>query len=397
MVALGAGDLWELAPIRYSETVATDAVATLAADLASGKIKVEGDTALERLDFVLKVLGVPADSQMLVYSKTSHQNSLIRPSNPRALYFSMNAYVGYVPGGDIEVIATDKVLGPVFYLIRQGADGGLAIERDLASCIRCHGTTATSNVPGMQVRSVIPDEDGRPLLAMGTSQVDHRTPVAERWGGYYITGRASMPHLGNRVYQEDGAAEPEASGLMDLSDKIDVSKYLRPTSDVVALMVLEHQCRMQNLLTAAAMQYRRAHYLGLAADPQGNPDDGTAGRVADGMAEEIVNCLFFKDEADPGEDTEGGAAFQKALGKEIPRTADGRSLADFRLYQRLFKYRCSYMVYSDAFKNLPPRVRDAVLGRMRRVLAGENTVVDWLSGSELKHISAILAETLPGW
>jgi hypothetical protein len=396
-MALGSADVWDLAPIRYSDTQATDAVATLAADLASGKTKVEGETELEQLDFVLRTLGVSAASQMLVYSKTSHQNPLIRPSNPRALYFSMNAYVGYVPGGDIEAIVQDRLLGPVFYLIHQGEKGGLKIERDLTSCISCHGTTATSNVPGMQVRSVIPDEDGHPLLAMGTSQVDHRTPVAQRWGGYYVSGRASMPHLGNRVYQKDGVAEPAASKLMELSGVIDATKYLRPTSDVVALMVLEHQCRMHNLLTAAAMRYRRAFHLGRAADSQGNPDEGAAGRVADGMADDIVNCLFFKDEADPGEDTEGAVAFQKAFAKEIPRTADGRSLVDFRLYQRLFKYRCSYMVYSDAFKEMPPRVRKAVQDRMKRTLAGKNPAVDWLSASERKRISAILAETLPGW
>jgi hypothetical protein len=396
-LALGAADLWDLAPIHYSDTPATDALASLAADLASGETWVEGKPGLERLDFVLRTLGVPADSQMLVFSKTSHQNPLIRPSNPRALYFSMNAYVGYVPGGEIEVIIQDRLLGPVFYLIHDGEQGELEIERDLTSCMSCHGTTATSNVPGMQVRSVIPDEDGHPLLAMGTSQVDHRTPVAERWGGYHVTGRASMPHLGNRVYRKNGEAEPEASDRSEVAGLVDVTKYLRPTSDVVALMVLEHQCRMHNLLTAASMSYRRAHHLGRAADPLGDPDDEAAGRVADRTAGEIVDCMFFKDEADPGEDTEGASAFQLAFAKEIPRTADGRSLADFRLYQRLFKYRCSYMVYSDAFKALPPRVRQAVQEQMKRALAGENPAVDWLSSSERKRISSILAETLPGW
>ncbi len=171
-------------------------LAGLAHDLASGKTKVEGETELERLRFVLKFLHVPEESQVLVFSKTSHQNSLIRPSNPRALYFSMNAYVGFVPGGKIEAIVEDPVLGPVFYLIGSGTDGDLEIGRDLSTCLSCHGTAVTENVPGLQVRSVFADEDGHPLLAMGTSQVDHRTPIAERWGGYYVTGRSSLPHSG---------------------------------------------------------------------------------------------------------------------------------------------------------------------------------------------------------
>ncbi|MES2476817.1 MAG: hypothetical protein V4640_13620 [Verrucomicrobiota bacterium] len=395
--ALGAGDLWDLAPIHYSDAMPSDAVAMLAADLASGKKALAGSTDLERLKFVLNELDVPQESQVLVYSKTSHQNPLIRPSDPRALYFSMNTYVGYVPGGDIEVIVQDRVLGPVFYLIKTVKRGGLEIERDLTTCLSCHGTTATLNVPGMQVRSVIPDEDGHPLLAMGTSQVDYRTAMAERWGGYYVTGRASMPHLGNRVYQNGAVVDAQASNLTDLNGIIDMSRYPRATSDVVALMVLEHQCRMHNLLTAASMRYRRAFYLGRAADAQANPDDGAAGRVADGSAEEIVDCLFFKDEANPGEDTEGGAAFQQAFAKALPTAADGRSLADFQLYQKLFKYRCSYMVYSNAFKDLPPRVARAVKQRMKSALAGESPAVNWLKASERRKISTILAETLPDW
>lgn len=393
----GETDLWDLAPIRYSDSKPTDLVSSLAADLASGKQTVEGNTDLERVSFVLNYLGISQESQLLVYSKTSHQNSLIRPSNPRALYFSMNAYLGYVPGGDIEVIVQDAVLGPVYYLIHRGKDGALEVERDLSTCISCHGTTATENVPGLQVRSVFPDEDGHPLLAMGTSQVNHTTPVAERWGGYYVTGHASMPHLGNRTYQKSGPSEPLASDIQDVSGLIDVSKYLQPTSDVIALMVLEHQCRMHNLFTAASMRYCRAYYLGKASDPDGDPDMGAAGRVADGMADKIVECLFFKDEADPGEATEGSEAFQKAFAREIPKAKDGRSLADFQVYERLFKYRCSYMVYSEPFKDLPLRVKKAVLERMHLTLEGNNPAVDWLKNSERKRISQILKDTMTGW
>lgn len=392
-----ASDLWDLAPIRYSDTAPHDALFSLAADLASGKRNVEGGTSLERLRFVLKVLDVPEDSQVLVFSKTSHQNPLIHPGNPRALYFSENAYVGYVPGGKIEVITQDPVLGPVFYQIWPGEAGTLKIERDLSSCISCHGTTATENVPGMQVRSVFPDGDGHPLLAKGTSQVTHETPLAERWGGYYVTGRGSLPHLGNRIYQENGPSEPRAEDLTDLGGSIDVSKYLRPTSDIAALMVLEHQCRMHNLFTAASMRYRRVYYLSRALNADGDPDQGSAGQVADGMADKIVDCLFFKSEADVGEGVEGGEGFQKSFGSRFPRTGEGRSLADFQLYHRLFKYRCSYMVYSSSFRELPPRVKRAVLLRMHQALAGQNPAVDWLKASERKKIVSILGETLPGW
>lgn len=396
-VARSEADFWDLPPIRYSDTRATDTLAKLAVDLASGARQVEGRTALERLRFVLRVLEIPEESQVMVFSKTSHQNPLIHPKNPRCLFFSDSAYVGYVPGGAIEAVVQDPQLGPVFYLIEPGPDGGLKIERDLSNCLSCHGTTRTEGVPGVQVRSVFPDANGHPLLALGTGTVTHETPLPERWGGYYVTGRSSLPHLGNRVYQENGPDTPASSDLKDLTGVIDVTKYPRPTSDIVALMVLEHQCRLHNLLNAAALQYRRAHFLTRAIDPAADPDAGTAGRVADGAADKIVGCLFFQDEADPGEGIEGGEAFQKAFIARYPRTRDGESLADFHLYGRLFKNRCSYMVYSPAFRDLPPRVKSAVLGKMKAVLAGEHAAIGWLKESERKRISAILAETLPGW
>jgi hypothetical protein len=395
--ALGDVDFWELEPIRYSDAKPTDALASVAADFASGKRNMEGGTALERLRFVLKTLEIPEESQVLVFSKTSHQNSLIHPGNPRALYFSANAYVGYVPGGKIEAIVRDSILGVVFYLIDDSPTGGLKIERDFSNCLSCHGTTATEHVPGLQVRSVLADAGGHPLLALGTSQVSHETPVAERWGSYYVTGRGSLPHLGNRIYQENGPVEPRAEELIDLHQRIDVSKYPCPTSDVVALMVLEHQCKIHNLMTAASMQYRRAYFLGHAMDANRDPDLGSAGQVADASADKIVECLFFKDEADLGENLEGDEAFQRSFGDRIPKTSDGRSLADFQLFHRLFKHRCSYMIYSQAFADLPLRVKRSVLEKMHSALEDDGSKVDWLKASERKKISEVLAETLPGW
>lgn len=395
--ASGQADFWDLPPIRYSDSKADDSLSRLAADLASGVKKVEGVTPLERLSFVLRELDVPEESQMMVYSKTSHQNALIHPRNPRALYFSEEAYVGYVPGGAIEAVVVDPRLGPTFYLIEAGGPLGLKIERDLSNCMSCHGTARTENVPGLLVRSVYPNADGHPLLAMGTSHVTHETPLSERWGGYYVTGRSSLPHLGNRTYEEDGPDDARPSDLADLKDKIDVAKYPRATSDIVALMVLEHQCRMHNLLTAGTLQYQRARFLGRALDPAADPDEGSAGRVADGMAEKIVACLLFQDEADPGDGIEGGEAFQKAFTARFPRTKAGDSLADFQLYDRMFKNRCSYMIYSRSFRDLPPRVKRPVLDRLKAVLAGEDAAFDWLKASERKRIEAILEETLPGW
>jgi hypothetical protein len=198
-----ATDIWDMPPLRYSDTAATDPLAVLAAGAPPGMVVANARTPLDRLRFVLKLLDVPEESQVLVFSKTSKQNPLIHPGNPRCLFFNENSYVGYVPGGDIEVITHDPVLGAVFYLIGGGNEAQtLRISRDTSQCLSCHGTARTESVPGVLVRSVFPDASGQPLFAQGSFLIDHRSPIRERWGGYYVTGQSSLPHLGNRTFEE---------------------------------------------------------------------------------------------------------------------------------------------------------------------------------------------------
>jgi hypothetical protein len=334
---------------------------------------------------------------VLVFSKTSLQNSRITPRSPRALYFSEEAYVGYVPGGEIEAIVQDPLLGAVFYLIGAGGPEGLKIERDTSNCLTCHATSRTENVPGMLIRSVFPDEAGQPLFHLGTQDVNHSTPLPDRWGGWYVTGQSTLPHLGNRIFEEGGDRNPAPSDLVDVRSRIDAGRYPRATSDIVALMVLEHQCQMHTLLNAAAFNYRRARHFSLAIHPSGDPDEGSAGRVAESWADKIVDALFFKGEAGLGEGIEGDPMFQKAFTARYPATADGETLAEFQLYRRVFKNPCSYMVYSEAFRCLPAPVKSRVMEKMKRALDGGHEGIDWLKSSESRRIKRILAATLDGW
>lgn len=391
-------DVWDLPPLRYSDTAATDRVAVMAAKLEAGEIPLRGKSSLEKLRFVLETLEVPESSQMLVFSKTSKQINRISPQSPRSLYFSKDAYVGYVPGGAIEVIAYDALLGPVFYLIELDGPQGLDIQRDTSDCLSCHGNARTEGVPGMVVRSVFPDASGHALLSLGSTTVTHETPIKDRWGGYYVTGSSFHPHLGNRVFEETGPVGPGKQNLTTLEGRIDVSRYPRPTSDVVALVVLEHQCRVHNLLTAAGVNYRRARFLAQAVDPQADPDAGQAGRIADSAAEKLVDAILFRNEADLGEGLEGDGEFQREYLAQFPKSSSGRSLADFRLYGRIFKQRCSCMVYSSAFEHLPLRVKRAVMVRLKAALSdGDQEIAPHLKSSEKRKIREILEETLPAW
>ena len=395
-----AAELWELPPVNYADTPASDRLAELAAGLAKGTRTAEGNTPLERLRFVLRLLDVPPESQILVFSKTSKQNSLIHPGRPRAIYFNENAYVGYVPSGMIEAIVHDPLLGVIFYHIDPG-DGPRppVIQRDSSDCLACHGTARTEAVPGLLVRSVYPDATGQPLLPLGSFLSTQSSPLPERWGGYYVTGRSSLPHLGNRTFQETAERPPAvaAPARTTLADTIDTTPYLRPTSDIVALMVLEHQCALHNLLTAAAMQYRRIDWLQRALNPQADPAAGAAGQHADHAALGIVDALLFKNEAPLGDEgIDGDPAFQEAFTARFPKTPTGHSLADFNLSDRLFKLRCSFMIYSKAFAAMPERVKTAVFARLRDALQ-DPAIAPQLKPQERARIDEILRATVPGY
>ena len=396
-------DVWDLPPLRYSETAATDVLTKLAASAPPGMVPATGETPLERLRFVLRLLDVPEESQILVFSKTSKQNPLINPGNPRCLFFNENTYVGYVPGGSIEVITHDPVLGAIFHLIRPGNEANtLSITRETSSCLSCHGTARTESAPGVMVRSLFTDASGQPLFSLGSFQIDHSSPIRERWGGYYVTGQSSLPHLGNRTFEEtpDRVFPDKPLELESLNGRIDISRYLRPTSDIVALMVLEHQCLVHNALAAASLNYRRMCWLQKSINPEGDPDQGSASRYADEAAARIVKLLLFENEAELGENgIEGNPAFQDAFLRRYPKTKDGHSLADFHLYKRLFKHRCSYMVYSAAFRSLPERIRQAVTRELLGVLNSQPSPGNHpdLKSSERRRIASILGETLPDW
>jgi len=394
----GAVELWDTAPVFYSEAAAADPISKLAEDLSTGKRQLEGKTDLDKLRFILGLLGIPIESQILVFSKTSHQNALIHPKNPRCLFYNENAYVGYVPGGAIEIAIHDAALGTVFYLIDLNVgDRPQVITRNTSACLSCHASGRTESIPGVLVRSVRPDASGHLLLHLGTDLIDASSPIPTRWGGYYVTGHSSLPHLGNRVFDESGKTAEDTRQLRTLEGTIDTSRYLRNTSDIVSLMVLEHQCRVHNLLVAASMEYRRTQWFHESLGSSKGPGDGRLPKLADSLAAKITDAMLFKDEAPMGDaGVDGDPLFQDTFGKRFPKTKDGISLADFQLSSRLFKHRCSYMIYSQVFANLPLPVKSAVFARLHEVLEGNQDFPE-IKTAERGKLVRILKETVPDY
>jgi hypothetical protein len=345
------------------------------------------------LPSVLSLLDVPIQSQTLVYSETSFQPQHITPNTPRALYFNDAVAVGWVPGGEeLEVAAQDPEQGVIFYSLAQKAQDKPQLVRN-AQCLECHvSPTATNGVPGFFVMSMLPLSDNQNEYAQGWP-VDHRTPVEDRWGGWYVTG-AHVPvrHLGNvPVYHvpRSYVRVPVAPALTSVSGRLNTEPYLSPYSDVVALLVLNHQVQMTNLLTRLDWEARIAERNGPAGrGVQASPRAHEAIR-------DVVDYLLFIDEARLPSAVRGSSGFAEVFATKGPRDSKGRSLRDLDLEHRLLRYPCSYMIYSLAFDALPAATRRLVYERLWEVLSGQDKtpVYARLSLADRQAIVEILRET----
>lgn len=398
---------FERAPINYGKGRTVDPVADLQRKLDAGEVQLEYDDEHGYLPSVLRLLKVPTSSQVLVNSKTSFQLRRISPKHPRALYFNDETYVGWVQQGDVvELMSTDPWQGEIFYTLSQEEQEKPRFIRDRGQCISCHASSRTQGVPGGLVRSAFVDRGGQPQYGAGTYTTDHSSPFEERWGGWYVTGtHGKMRHMGN-VFSLDKQNPEEldrekGANVTDLSELFDVSHYLTPHSDVVALMVLEHQTQMQNRLTHASYEARAAaHHDGImnaALERPGDYVSDTAKRRVASVGDKLLQYMLFVDEFQLTDPVAGTAEFTEEFQAVGPRDSQGRSLRDFDLQTRLFKYPCSYMIYSPSFEKLPDSVKSYVANRLRDVLLGKDESDEFahLSAKDRTAIYEILQETKP--
>jgi len=399
-------DPFEQPPIEYSRRTPNDCVSRLQARLETGEQQLEFHERLGYLPAVLQALGTPIESQMLVYSQTSLQRQRISPRRPRAVYFSDEAYVGFCQSGKVlEVAAVDPQLGAVFYTIDQEQAERPQFIRQTDSCLVCHSSSRTDGVPGLLVRSLFVDQSGQPILSEGSYTVDHRTPLEQRWGGWYVTGtHGAQVHLGNLVLPDGKAPRPienqAGQNVTDLSDRFHVDDYLSPHSDIVALMVLEHQVLVSNRITQAGFVTRQAlHYEAemnrALGEPLGNRLESTTRRIQH-AGNALVNALLLVDEARLTAPVQGTSGFAQKFASAGPRDRLGRSLRDLDLTSRLFKHPCSYLIYSKAFTELPPEMKDYVWQRLWQVLTDDGKAEKFahLSASDRRAILDILRDTV---
>jgi hypothetical protein len=401
-------------PINYSTAEAHNAVERLQERLDAGRAKLTYEEGTGYLRSLLRELNVPLSSQMLVFSKTSLQRQRINPRTPRGIYFSDDVYVGFCQKGDLlEVTAIDPQLGAVFYSLSQkrspterGHEKPPRFQRQTDNCLICHASSFNQGYPGLLARSVFADGMGLPILASGTYRIDHTSPLRQRWGGWYVSGTSGkQTHLGNLIVRGDSRPEQIDNSaninVTHLDRYFKTAPYPTPHSDIVALMVMEHQTEMHNRLTRAHFQTRQALYeeaefnkaLGRPADYR---SESTLRRIKN-AGEPVVQYMLFCQEAQLTDPIKGTSGFAEEFAKRGPCDSKGRSLRAFDLKRRLFAYPCSYIIYSEAFDALPAAVKDYVLRRLWEVLSGQDTSKAFahLSAADRQAILEILRETKP--
>jgi hypothetical protein len=373
---------YEHKAIQYFETPADEAVKRLDDSLDQGKAKLDFEPGgLGYLRDLLKQLGLNVDSQVMVFSQTSFQATLISPQRPRAVYFNDDISVGFVPHGEVmEVSSLDPKQGVIFYTLNTARAAKPTFARREV-CLQCHQGGQTLGVPGLVVSSqYIPA--GMPAEHVrGGFVTDDRTPMENRWGGWYVSG--SLPNQKHR-------GVPLSS---DAATTFDTSAYLSPTSDVVALMTLEHQTRMTNLIVRIGWDTR-------IAMAEGKLEESRA--KLDLAIDDMVGYMLFTDEAPMQGPIKGVSTFSTTFPERGPRDKQGRSLRDFDLQKRLFKYPLSYMIYTKAFDSMPDWDRERIYQRLFNVLTGKDSDPKFakLSADDRRNVLEILRATktnLPGY
>jgi hypothetical protein len=367
--------------IHYSDPPVRNEIARLQQRIDAGKVKLTATPQHGYLESILHALNIDPDSQVLVFSKTSLQVDAISAATPRAIYFNDNTYVAWVQKtGMLEINTMDADRGPVFYTVMAG-DAQANLDRQALRCLTCHDSYSEmgGGVPRFLFESTYEVDHGKLIPDAVARETADETPIAERWGGWYVTGAdGGAINLGN--IQPPATGTPIAfdkvrrGSLTSLDTLLDTSPYLRKTSDIVALLVLEHQVTVHNLIIRANYKSRMLltrlmptgdpatlHWAQLPATLQGRLNALLA-PVADGF--------MMRGAAPLPATVAGGSGYAQWFQAQGPKDSAGRSLRELDLNNRVFRYPVSFLIYSEGFDALPLFVREYVYARLAKNLHG---------------------------
>ena len=400
--------------IPYGEKPTHNAIAHLIDRMDRGEVKLKFVPGRGYLDSLLQALNIDPSSQTLVYSKTSLQIDLIKATTPRAIYFDDTTYVAWIPDTRIiEITTMDSAVGPVFYTLPNTDPASAHMDRETSRCLTCHDTFSMmgGGVPRFLFMSSPVTVAGEPLTNEISQDTTDATPLRERWGGWYVTGAPSnLPHFGN--LQVKGTVQPVqdlaslrlAGRTLDkLDGMFDTKPYLTDHSDVVALLVFEHQVYIENLITRAS--YKGRTMVARLNDGQSADElswdqlPAKAQPIVKAMLEPLVKALLFVGATPlPGKIT-GNSGFDHWFQAQGPRDSRGRSLRELDLTTHVFRYPLSYMIYSIGFDGLPNYAHEYVYHRLADILSGrdKSTPYSHISAADRATALQILTQTKPAF
>lgn len=375
-----------------------DSVTALFAEIEAGGLSIDYQGNRGYLDSLLEAFGISPSSQVLVFSKSALKGRLISPETPRAIYFNDDVYVAFVAGTpELEIAAMDPLLGPVFYVVPLAPEEDITLTRLESRCLNCHvkNYMEGGGVPMFSFQSTLVDEDGEIYMVRNNEVQTHiSTPFNERWGGWYVTGlHGEQTHRGNVMYpgppNRQRLAMFAEGNLLSAESLFDSSPYPSAYSDIVALLVMQHQIDVQNEITRVNYQVRTQ------MAEQGELSETELAE----KTEPLLQALFMSGEFALTDPVTGVSGFTEHFQSLGPFDGYGRSLRDFDLQSRVFKYPLSYQIYSKAFDALPETVLDYLGRRSLEILSGEDQSAAYahLSESDRQTIHTIVQETKPGF
>ena len=182
--------------IQYFETPANEAVKRLDDAIDEGKTKLDFAPGFSYLPDLLKRLDINVDSQVLVFAQDSFQASVISPQFPRAIYFNDEYSVGYEPHGEVfELSALDPKQGVMFYSLNMSRAAKPSFGRREV-CLQCHQGGQTLGVPGLVISSQYIPKGVEAEHVRGGFVTDDRTPIEDRWGGWFVGGSVTQKNRG---------------------------------------------------------------------------------------------------------------------------------------------------------------------------------------------------------
>jgi hypothetical protein len=407
--------------IQYSGPATQNRVWRLQQKLNSGAVKLEWEPRGGYLRSLLKALEVDVGSQTMVFSKTSLQTTKISEQAPRALYYNDDTYVGYVQHSDLlELAAVDAQAGIVFFGLCNSQEHAPVMEREGGRCLTCHDTYSMmgGGVPRVLAMSAPVDVPEDTRTYSSATEVDDRTPISQRWGGWYVSGwylpgkKGPVDHFGNLPLRSESGSNPADNRQLialkstrdnrgNLKGYFDTDAYLSDKSDVGALLVLEHQVHVQNLITRVNFKVRtimsREAEKAVEAPRSWDAVNAQDKAAIKAIIEPLVRALFMAEMVSLDGEVVSNSGFGDKFPKMGPHDSQGRSLRDLQLDGRLFRHPLSYMIYSESFETLPQYVHDYIDGRIVEVLRGTDTtgLSAKLSAADRTAISQILSETRP--